>query len=82
MDAIAEKLSVQAPRRFGWTLVVLGLTIWLVYAAVLALRNLRWPTLPELLAGVVVVGVVLLFISVLWQRLLERPHDRYRKVKK
>lgn len=82
LDAMEQTLSVQAPRRFGWLLIILGIATWLLYAVVLALRNPRWPTLPELLTGAIVVGVVLLFLSVLRQRLLERPLDRYRKVRK
>jgi len=82
MDAFEQRLTVQAPRRFGWALVIAGLLAWLAYAAVLALRSPRWPTVPELLVGAVVVGFVLLFLSVLRQRWLERPHDRYRKVKR
>jgi len=82
LDAMEQSLSVQAPRQFGWFLVILGFVAWLLYAVVLALRNPRWPTIPELFGGAIVVGVVLLFLSVLRQRLLERPLDRYRKVRK
>jgi len=82
MEAIEERLSVQAPRRFGWALVAVGFLLWLAYGAVLALRHPRWPTLPELFSGAVAIGLLLLFVSVLRQRLLERPLDRYRKVKK
>lgn len=82
MDALEHRLTVRAPRGLGWVLVLSGFVSWLLYAAVVALRHLRWPTLPELLGGAVVAGFVLLFLSVLRQRWLERPHDRYRKVRK
>lgn len=82
MDALEHRVTVRAPRGLGWLLVLAGLVSWLLYAAVVALRNLRWPTLPELLSGAIVAGFILLFLSVLRQRWLERPHDRYRKVRK
>lgn len=82
LDALEQRVSVQAPRRFGWGLIITALAAWAVYVAIQAARHFRWPTIPELLAGVVVAGIVLLFVSVLRQRLLERPHDRYRKVRR
>ena len=82
MEALETRLSVQAPRRFGWGLVIIGLVAWTIYAAVLFIRNPRMPTLPELFGGAVITGLVMLFVSVLRQRVLERPHDRYRKVRK
>jgi anti-sigma factor RsiW len=82
MDALEARVSVQAPRRFGWSVLVIALCSWVVYAVVLAIRNLRWPSIPELLGGGVVAGLVLVFLSVLRQRVLERPHDRYRKVRR
>lgn len=82
MDEIERRLSVQAPRRFGWALIILGLAAWIVYGLATAMRHVRWPTAGELFAGGVVVGLVLLFLSVLRQRLIERPFDKYRKVKR
>jgi len=82
LDALEQRLSVRAPRQFGWALMILGSVSWLFYAVILTLRHPRWPTLPELLSGAVVVGLILLFVSVLRQRLLEWPRDRYRKVRK
>jgi anti-sigma factor RsiW len=82
IEGLEHRISVQAPRAAGWGLIIIGLTVWLVSALIVTLRNLRLPTLPELLGGSVVAGVVLVFVSVLRQRLLERPLDRYRKVRK
>ncbi len=82
MDQLERLLSVRAPRKLGWVLVVGGLGAWVVYALVMAVLHWRPPTLQELFGGAVGLGVLLLFISVLRQRLLELPHDRYRSVKK
>lgn len=81
MEALEIRMSVQAPRKMGWTLTILALVGWAIYALVYALKHLRWPTLAELLVEGTVAGLALVFLSVLRQRLLERPHDRYRKVK-
>jgi anti-sigma factor RsiW len=82
MDALEQRLSVQAPRKFGWGILAVALIAWVVYAVVLVLRNPRWPTVLELLEGGVIAGLLLVFLSVLRQRILERPHDRYRKVRR
>ena len=82
LDALGRSFSVQAPRSTGWLLVCVGLLAWLVWAGAAALRNLRVPTPQEAIAGLVFAGVVLLFVSVLRQRMLEYPHDRYRRVKR
>jgi anti-sigma factor RsiW len=82
MDELAERFSVRGPRRFAWFLLAAGLLGWLIYALVLLIVNMRPPTLRELLGGAIVAGVVLLFISVIRQRWLEYPHDRYRRVKR
>jgi hypothetical protein len=82
MDELAERFSVKGPRRFAWILLGAGVLGWLVYALVLLIVNLRPPTLQEALGGAIVLGLVLLFVSVIRQRWLEYPHDRYRKVKR
>lgn len=82
LDVIAQRLSVRAPRWGGWLLVVIGLIAWVAYGLFLALRHPRWPTAGELLAGLVLIGLALVFVSVLRQRLLERRQDRYRRVRR
>jgi anti-sigma factor RsiW len=82
MDELGQRLSVQMPRRLGWGLILAGLAAWLIYGAAVAISNFRMPTPQEMLAGLIPVGVLLLFISVVRQRLLELPHDRYRRVRK
>ena len=81
-DEVAGRLSVEGTRRSGWLLIAAGLAAWAVYALAILLVNLRPPTLAELMAGAVVLGVVLLFLSVARQRWLEYPKDRYRRVKR
>jgi len=82
MEELEKALSVQAPRRLGWGLVIAGLLAWLAYIAFIVIKDFRPPTLVELIAGAVPVGFLLVFLSVVRERWLELPHDRYRRVKK
>lgn len=82
MEELERRISVRAPRGLGWLLVLGGLAAWLIYALAMAVLHWRPPTPEEMLGGAIGLGVLLLFISVLRQRLLELPHDRYRSVKK
>jgi predicted anti-sigma-YlaC factor YlaD len=82
MEELEKSLSVRAPRRAGWTLILGGFAAWLIYAIVMAVMNWRAPTGGELIAGAIVVGALLLLISVLMERLRQLPHDRYRGVKR
>lgn len=82
MDEMEKRVTVRAPRRLGWLLVILGLAGWAGYAAWLFVTDPATATWQKLLTGAVIIGGVLLFVSVLRQRLLELPHDRYRRVKR
>ena len=82
MEKLEQRISVQAPRKAGWALLRLGVTVWAAYGAYLFLTDPDLLTFEGMTAGAIVIGVVLLFISVLRQRLLELPHDRYKGVKK
>jgi len=82
MGTLEARLSVRAPRALGWTLIVLGVVGWAFYGVLYAFKHLRWPGLVELTIGGTLTGLVLLFASVVRQRLLEHPHDRYRKVRR
>jgi len=82
MKELERRLSVRLSRGLGWLLVCGGVAAWLLYALVMAILHWRTPTFKEMLGGAVVVGLLMLFFSVLRERLLELPHDRYRSVKK
>ena len=82
MQEIEQRLSVQAPRRFGWGLFLAGLGAWALYAVYLFVTSPDLPPWEKLMTGAVVIGMVLLLASVVRQRRLELPHDRYRGVEK
>ena len=81
IDRLEQALSVRGPRLVGWTLILTAAVIWTIYAAY---RFVTQPSIDsgELVVAGAVIGFVLLFISVVRQRLLELPHDRYRRVKR
>lgn len=82
LDELAQALSVRAPRRVGWVLVIgTALTILLGLVFKLAMA----PDVPlgvKLIYGALGGGFLLLLGSVARQRWLEAPYDRYRGVKR
>lgn len=82
MREFEQRLSVQAPRRLGWGLLLAGVVVWVAYAVYLFATSPTLPSWEKLTVGAVVIGLVLLLISVARQRWLELPHDRYRGVKR
>ncbi len=84
-DRMAEldaRLSVQAPRRMGWILLVLSVVGLLLFVGYRFALDPGIPVLVKALYGGMVLGGALLLGSVGRQRWLELPHDRYRGVKK
>lgn len=79
---IEQRLSVAAPRRVGFYALWGGVALWLAYLVVLFFRHMRMPTAAEAIAGIVVFGLISLFVSVAVQRWQELPHDRYRRIRK
>ena len=82
LDELAQSLSVKAPRQIGWILVIGGS---LVVALALLVKMATAPEVPlavKLVYGVFGGGFALLLGSVVRQRWLEAPHDRYRGVKR
>jgi anti-sigma factor RsiW len=82
LDELARSLSVQAPQKAGWIMIVIGVT-----AVVLAMV-VRLATAPDVpltvkaVYGAIGGGFLLLLGSVARQRWLEAPYDRYRGVKR
>lgn len=80
-----RRVSVRAPRGLGWLLFCLG-SIGLIglglFAAYRAAIEPDTPLLVKAVFGSIALGLVLLLGSVARQRLLDAPHDRYRRVRK
>ena len=79
---IERQLAVAAPRRVGFYALWGGLLLWLAYLGLLFVRNLRWPSAMEAIVGIIVFGLISLFVSVAIERWRELPHDRYRRIRK
>ena len=79
---LEKALSVRAPRIAGWVLLLLGLLSWSGYAAWLFLTSPDLLSFESLVSAAIFIGFLLLLVSVIRQRFLELPHDRYRGVKK
>ena len=82
MEQVKEKLSVQAPRKAGWSFFLAGVVGWVIYAIHLFVTDPEVPPIEKLVIAAVYIGLFLLFLSVARQRWFELPHDRYRGVKK
>ena len=59
-----------------------GFGAWLLWTGWLFIRNWQTPSPEQLIPAAIVIGVVLLFASVVRERLMELPHDRYRRVRR
>jgi anti-sigma factor RsiW len=79
LDGVYNRLE----RRTGWLLLIAGSTILTLYAIYSFVTQPWGPALLKVACAVPVVGAVLLFISVLRQRLAVARTDRYsREVKR
>ena len=82
LDRIERALSVRGPRNAGWLMLCAGIGAWLLWTGWLFIRDWQTPSPEQLIPAAIVIGVVLLFASVVRERLMELPHDRYRRVRR
>ncbi len=75
-----DDLAVRTGRRIGWLLFVLGVIVVVGYAAYAFATDDAVPAFLKTAVAAVVVGLVLLLISVLRQRLVARKTDKYKEV--
>ncbi len=80
MNELQRAVSVRAPRRAGWTLLIAGAIVWMAYAVYQFVIDREMATWEKLVTSAVVLGIVLLFVSVARERWLEWRNDRYRRV--
>ena len=82
LDELAKSLSVEAPRKAGWALLSAGVVAIIVMISVQVVTIPHVPWWAKVFYGTMAAGFVLVLGSVLRQRSLEAPHDRYRGVKR
>jgi hypothetical protein len=78
---IMNDLTVRASRGAGWLLYVIGTVVVVAYGVYEFTIDDEIPALVKTSVAAIVVGLVLLFISVLRQRLVARKTDKYEDVK-
>jgi hypothetical protein len=77
---IMNDVTARTSRGFGWLFYIVGLLIVIGYGAYEFAVDDEVPALVKTGIAGIVVGTVLLFISVLRQRMIERKTDRYKDV--
>ena len=82
LDELARSLSVQAPRKAGWVLLAAAVVAVIVVMSVQVMLIPNIPWWVKSFYGALVLGFAAVLASVVRQRALEAPHDRYRGVKR
>jgi len=76
-DHFLDDVYNRIERRTGWGIFVVGAAALVLYGIVLFVREPWAGALTKLLVAAPVVGLGVLFLSVLRERLAARRHDRY-----
>jgi predicted anti-sigma-YlaC factor YlaD len=69
-------------RGAGWGLVVIGVLIWVAYGVYLFITDPGTDSLTKLLVAVPVVGVLMLLVSVIRERVSVAKTERYKEVER
>lgn len=77
--SVWDRVDQQLTRPIGWLLLIVGSAVWTGYGAyVFALSPIDpWE---KMAAGAVVIGIVMLLASVIWERYREWLTDPYRDI--
>ncbi len=79
MASVWDRVNRKLTRPIGWILLVVGLGIWSAYGLYLFFATHPDPW-QQLAAGAIVIGILLLTASVIWDRYREWLSDPYRDV--
>ena len=75
--SIWDSVNRQLTRPIGWVLLVVGALVWAAYGIFIFLTSPVF-LLEKLATSAIVIGVLLLFASVIWERYREWLSDPYR----
>lgn len=80
-DRYWEEIDNRLHRGVGWTVALIGSILLIAYGFV---KVLAFAENDLVRAGILLMalGVLVLFITVLRGRMIEMPHDRYRRIRK
>lgn len=77
--SVWDSVNTMLTRPIGWSLVVVGATVWSGYGAYVFATSSVDP-FEKLATGAVVIGILILLASVIWERYREWLTDPYRDV--
>jgi anti-sigma factor RsiW len=77
--SVWDQVNQRLTRPIGWILLIVGTAVWMGYGAYVFAAS---PVNPweKLAAGAIVIGILLLLASVIWERYREWLSDPYRDV--
>jgi len=79
--SVWDRVSLGIARPLGWVLVVVGLAVWGTYAAWLFATSTIAP-IRKLAVSAMIVGLLVLFATVCWERYRAWHSDPYRDVQR
>lgn len=77
--SVWDRVNAHVTRPIGWILVIAGAVIWMTYGAYVFTVSPGDPW-EKLATGAIVIGILLLFASVIWERYREWDKDPYRHI--
>lgn len=78
-QSVWDQVNQQLTRPIGWLLVIVGVAVWTAYGAYVFTVSPVEPV-EKLATGAIVIGILLLLASVIWERYREWLTDPYRDV--
>lgn len=82
MDSYWANISSRLSRGGGWIFLIIGSVILIIYAIYRFAIDPSVHSLVKVTIAAIVIGIVLLFISVLLERIRDLKTDRYRGIEK
>lgn len=80
-ESVWDQVNDRVARPIGWILVAVGAGVWSSYGAYVLATSPADPW-ERLATGAVAIGVLMLFVSVIWERYREWGNDPYRDVQR
>lgn len=77
--SVWDQVNARLNRPVGWMLLIGGLVVWMTYGTYVFATSAIAPW-EKLATGAVAIGTLLLFASVIWERLREWENDPYKDV--
>ena len=77
--SVWDNVNSDVARPMGWMLVIAGVTVWMAFGLYVFASSPIDPW-EKLATGAVVIGILTLLATVIWERYREWGHDPYRDV--